>query len=217
MNTLELNALLSTLLADSSNNFYSQSERLQALNSACSYLNSELRILRQVIPITVTPLDNGNVPIPVDFVSLAYGTQWDNLKGAKTQLRQTTPQRLQFGLGTNWESEVGEPVNYVLEGSNIYLNPSPNSTGILYLSYITMPNKLLEDHDIPFFGDSRIQAYHDIIAFYAAWQLCLKDRDFEAAQMFMQYFQTRLIDLKENLRHTGDIVQPVWSDTYGVT
>ena len=217
MNTLDLNSLVSTLLADSSNNFYTQEERLQALNSACNYLNSELRILRQIVEITVTPLDGGRIPIPSDFVSISYGTQWRSQNKNVIQLRQTTPQRLQAGLGSNWNTDVGEPSQYVMEGSNIYLTPQPKEAGTVVLSYVATPNKLIEDTDIPFYGDPRIQAYHDMIAFYAAWQLCLKDRDFEAAQMFMQYFQTRLIDLKENLRHTGDIVQPVWSDTYAVT
>lgn len=216
-NTMSLNQLLSTLLADSSTNFYTKEERLQALNSACSYINSELRVLKQVVEITVTPLDGGRVPIPMDFVSINYGTQWKNQKGSTTPLRQTSPQRLQAGLGSTWDTDVGEPSQYVMEGSNIYLTPQPKEAGTVVLSYIAAPNKLIEDVDIPFYGDPRVQSYHDMIAFYAAWQLCLKDRDFEAAQQFMQYFQARMIDLKENLRHTGDVVQPVWTDNYAVT
>lgn len=213
----ELNALLSTLLADSSTNFYTDTERLQALNSACSYINSELRILRNVVTITVTPLDNGKVPLPSDFVSLSGTLSWEELNGNRTKLSHKNPKQLEQGLATDWDTSIGLPTNYVLEGGNIYLTPVPTVVGKIVMPYLAMPNKLLTDNDLPFYGDVRVQAYHDIISFYAAWQLCLKDRDFEAAQQFMQYFQARMIDLKENLRHTGGLVQPVWSDTYSTT
>lgn len=213
----ELNQLLSTLLADSSNNFYSEPERLQALNSACSYINSELRILRTVAEITVTPVDEGHVALPANFISMGLGVQWKNAAGQVTNLNHSVPFKLQSGLSSSWQTDEGIPSTYVLEGANVYITPIPKETGIVVLSYVAAPNKLINDNDLPFYGDLRVQAYHDMIAFYAAWQLCLKDRDFEAAQTFMQYFQARLIDLKENLRHTGNIVQPVWSDTYAVT
>lgn len=215
MNLLELNSQLSSLLADSSNNFYTKAERLQALNNACSYLNSEIRILRTVAYVTVTPLDE-SIPLPSDFVSLGKGLQWNDGINI-TNLERKVPIQLQTTTA-NWDDQTGIPANYVLEGGQIYLNPKPTKTGTVIISYIAMPNKLIEDTDIPFYGDPRIQAYHDMLAFYAAWQLTLKDRDFEAAQMFMQWFQARKVDLVENLRHTGDVsVQPVWSDTYSTT
>lgn len=215
MNLLELNNQLSSLLADSSTNFFTQSERLQALNNACNYLNSEVRILRTVAYITVTPLDE-SIPLPDNFVSLGKGIQWSDGK-LTTSLERKVPIQLQ-STNSDWETQIGTPTYYVLEGSQIYLNPKPAQPGTLILSYLATPNKLIDDDDVPFYGDPRIQAYHDIIAFYAAWQLTLKDRDFEAAQMFMQWFQTRKVDLVENLRHTGDVsVQPVWSDTYSTT
>lgn len=218
MNLLELNQMLSTLLADSSTNFYTQSERLQALNNACSYMNSELRILRNVAYITITSVDNGKVPLPVDFVSMGNGVQWKDLNNQVSSLDMAVPTQLQSGLSANWMTESGSaPSKYVLEGSNLYLTPIPTQAGTLLLSYITNSNKLLNDEDVPFYGDVRVQAYHDAIVFYAAWQLCLKDRDFEAAQQFMGYFQNRIIDLKENLRQTGSPIQPVWADTYSTT
>lgn len=213
MNTKELNEMLSTLLADSSENFYTKSERLVALNSACSYMNSELRILRDVEVVTVTPLDSG-IPLPTDFVALGKGLLWQDVRGTTTNLQLRTPVQLQES-NAGWGSEKGIPSSYVLEGSNIYLTPQPTEAGQVVMSFIRMPNTLLNDDDIPFYGDPRIQAYHDIIVYKAAWQLTLKDRDFEAAQQFWAYFQSRMIDLKENLRHTGGVgMQPVWGDSY---
>lgn len=213
MNTLQLKQLLSTLLADSSSNFFTDDERIQALNLACSYVNGEVRILRDVAEITVTPLDS-KVPIPADFVSLGKGITWKDTNGQLTQLERRVPIQLQAGSST-WETDTGTPAFYVLEGGNIYLTPTPNTTGTLLLSYVAMPNTIVADTDVPFYGDPRVQSYHDMLAFYAAWMLTLKDRDFEASDKFMQYFQSRMIDLKENLKQTGDVsIQPVWSDTY---
>lgn len=214
MNLLEISQLLSTLLADSSTNFYTQAERLQAVNSACNYMNSELRILKNTIEITVTPLNQGRLPIPTDFVSLNKGVQWRDSSGLVTNLEGAVPIQLQSGTSSTWDTDVGTPARYVMDGGNIYITPATSTTGVVILSYLSMPNKLLKDSDLPFYGDPRIQSYHDMIAFYAAWQLTLKDRDFEAAQQFMSFFQARMIDLKENLRHYGGPIQPVWSDTY---
>lgn len=214
MNLKEISDLLSTLLADSSTNFYTQNERLQAINSACNYLNSELRILKQTVEITMTPNNMGRVPIPVDFVSLTGPLQWRAVNGTVTPLDFAVPQQL---LGSSWDSETGTPAKYVMEGGNIYLTPAPTEAGSVVFSYVAMPNKLLKDTDMPFYGDPRVQAYHELLAYYAAWQLTFKDRDFEAAQQFMSFFQSRMIDLKENLRHTGTLIQPVWNDVYAVT
>lgn len=213
----ELNSMLSTLLADSSTNFFTQAERLQALNAACSYVNGELRLLRDVASITVTPLDEGRIALPVDFVSMGQGVLWEEQSGQRTALSRKTALQLETS-NAGWQLDVGTPQSYVMEGGQIYLTPTPTQAGIVHISYVPMPNKLLEDTDIPFYGDVRTQSHHDMLAFYAAWMLTLKDRDFEAAQQFMSYFQSRFIDLKENLRHTGQIgEQPVWSDTYSTT
>lgn len=214
MNMLDLNSMLSTLLADSSTNFYTESERTQALNTACSYINGELRLLRNVAKITVTPMDAGRIPLPTDFIALGQGVAWETADGQRSTLSHRNTLQLQTG-NVNWDLDVGIPEFYVMEGGNLYLSPSPQEAGVVVLSYIPMPNKLLVETDVPFYGDVRTQSHHDMIAFYAAWLLTLKDRDFEAAQQFMGYFQSRLIDLKENLRHTGQVsVQPVWSDIY---
>lgn len=211
MRLVEINQLLSTLLADSSNNFFTQTERLQAINGACTFINGELRILQSVAEIPVSPTDR-KIPLPADFVSLGRGVDW--VEGNLTiRLDHAVPMQ----LGSGWASEAsGSPSRYVMEGGNIYLYPKPSKPGVVQLSYIVMPNPLLEDDDVPFYGDPRTQAYHEMIAYYAAWQLTMKDRDFEAAQQFMAYFQARMIDLKENMRHAGGPLQPVWSDTYAV-
>lgn len=210
----ELNHMLSTLLADSSTNFFTQSERLQALNTACSYVNGELRLLRDVASITVTPLDAGRITLPVDFVSMGQGVTWEDQSGQRTALSRKTALQLEAG-NAGWQSETGSPQSYVMEGGQLYLTPAPSQAGVVHISYVPMPNKLLNDTDVPFYGDVRAQSHHDLLVFYAAWLLVLKDRDFEAAQQFMGYFQSRFVDLKENLRHTGQIgEQPVWSDTY---
>lgn len=210
MNYVELNTMLSSLLADTSTNYFTDVERKMALNNACSYINGEIRICQHTVDIAVTDLDN-KLPIPQDFVSLGQGVTWIDVDGNRTALEHAVPAQLQ----PSWDADTASnPQRYVMEGSNIYLFPKPNRTGIVRLSYLAMPNKLINDTDLPFYGDPRVQSHHDMIAFYAAWLLCLKDRDFEAAQQFMGYFQTRMIDLKENLRHFGGPIQPVWSDTY---
>lgn len=215
MQLFEIKNMLSTLLADSSTNFFTESERLQAINSACTYVNGELRLLRGVASLTITPTDGGKVSLPIDFVSLGQGVAWESKNGTKTNLTRRNTLQLQGGLNIDWDTTKGVPESYVMEGGQIHLTPIPNEAGVLHLSYIAMPNKLLEDSDEPFYGDVRTQSHHDMLAFYAAWMLALKDRDFEAAQQFISYFQTRFIDLKENLRHTGQIgEQPVWTDTY---
>lgn len=214
MNKAELNSMLSTLLADSSTNFFTESERVQALNTACSYINGELRLLRNVASITVTPTDQGRIPLPEDFIALGQGVVWEDLSGQRTALTRRNTLQLQT-TNVNWDTETGTPTFYVMEGGNIYLSPAPTQVGVVHLSYIPMPNKLVADTDVPFYGDLRTQSHHDMIAFYAAWLLTMKDRDFEAAQQFMRYFQSRMVDLKEILRRTGDVgVQPVWSDVY---
>lgn len=214
MNYGELNSLLSTLLADSSNNFYTAAERKQAINQACSQMNSELHICVNVVNITVTPIDD-TVGLPVDFVCLSRSVDWIEVGSTLvTALRNTSISRIR-SESADWANQRGTPEQYLIEGGRLLLTPFPNKTGILQLSYVAMPNLLDSDSDVPFYGDPRIQAYHHAIAYRAAWQLALKDRDFEAAQQFMGFFSTVMIDLKENLRQTGEVtVQPVWGDAY---
>lgn len=214
MNTKELNNLLSTLLADSSNNFYTQTERLQALNSACNHVNSELRILMNVAEVVVSPLD-ARIPLPADFISLGKGVQWRDSRGQVTNLSSTGPAQLQFSNSTTWQTEKGTPTKYVMEGGNIFLTPQPSTSGTVVLSYLSRPNVLVNDTDTPFYGDPRTQPYHEMLAFYAAWLLVLKDRDFEAADRFQSFFSSRMVDLRENMRQTGDaVVVPIWSNPY---
>lgn len=213
MDAGELNQMLSTLLADSSTNFYTVDERLQALNNACKYLNSELKLTSNVHNITITELD-GKVPLPADYIAPLNGGDWIDDRNVATEL-DWKPIRQQRMVTPDWENERGAPETLVSEGSNLYLYPQPNTPGTLRLSYLARPNVMTVDVDVPFYGDPRLEPYHDAIVFYAAWMLTLKDRDFEASQMFMQYFQARMIDLKENLRHTGMVTTPtVWADTY---
>jgi hypothetical protein len=213
MNTGELNQMLSTLLADSSLNFYTADERLLALNNACKYLNSELRIVNNVATIGITPLE-GKVRLPADYITPLNGCDWITERGVAAAL-DSIPIRQHRASVPDWENEQGEPTALVHEGSNVYLYPSPRSAGNLKLSYLARPNLLTVDDDVPFYGDQRVEPYHDAVAFYAAWMLALKDRDFEASQQFMAYFQSRMIDLKESLRYTSAVgIQPVWSDTY---
>jgi len=215
VNFSELNNLLSTLLADSSNNFYSPTERTQALNQACAYMNGELRILQTTALVTYTPSDSA-VALPENFVSMSRDVNWIPQTGQPTNLQYLPLMQLRE-RNANWQNDEGDPTNYVLDGSRVILYPQPRQAGTVQLSYIAMPNRMLDDDDLPFYGDPRVQSYHEMIAFYAAWLLCMKDRDFEASDKFMQYFQVRMIDLKENLRHVGGITQqPVWSDTYAI-
>lgn len=212
MNYAGVNMILSTLLADSSNNFFTELERQVAINTACSHMNSELRILMTTVTIAVSP-ENPMIPLPEDFVSFGKGVNW--IQGnTVVELEAGTPSRLRT-QGDNWENTTGVPSTYVLDGPFMVLYPTPTTEGAVRLSYLAMPNIVSQDTDELFYGDPRVQAYHDVIAYRAAWQLALKDRDFEAAQQFWTYFQMRMVDLRENLRQTGDVItQPVWSDTY---
>jgi hypothetical protein len=213
MNYGELNELLSTLLADSSNNFYTEAERRVAINQACRHMNTELRILLNVADITVTSLDE-SVPLPEDFVSLGRGLDWVTPSGQVTSLGFTGVSRLRQ-RDAGWEASQGIPELYVMEGGRLILYPKPKETGTVRMSYVSMPNVLELYTDPPFYGDPRVQAYHELISYRAAWQLAMKDRDFEAAQQFMAYFQARMVDLRENLRQTGDVdSSPMWGDTY---
>jgi len=215
VNFQELNNLLSTLLADSSSNFYTGTERAQALNQACAYMNGELRILQTTKLIAHTPLESV-VAMPEDFVAMSRDVNWIPQTGPTTNLQYKPLMQLRESNAL-WQGDLGDPTTYTLDGGRILLYPKPRTAGTVQLSYIAMPNRLLDDDDLPFYGDPRIQSYHEMIAFYAAWLLCMKDRDFEASDKFMQYFQVRMIDLKENLRHVGGITQqPVWSDTYAI-
>lgn len=71
----ELQTMISSLLADSSTNFWSSTEREQAINRACQYINRESMFLRDVARIPVLPTDE-YVPIPGDFSGWAGGIDW---------------------------------------------------------------------------------------------------------------------------------------------
>lgn len=92
----------------------------------------------------------------------------------------------------------------------IYLTSQPSKTGTFRLSYVPRPNELEELDDAAFYGDPRVGGYADLFAYRAAWDLLMKDRDFEMADRIQRMYQQRMVDFNESLRRMPDTIQTTW-------
>lgn len=174
-------------------------------------INNDAQLLRTTQDIPVTPID-GKVNYPADFAAYGKGLDWVDKNGV-TPLEHMSVLQVR-GRDSNWETSSGSPTHYITDGGHLYLYPWPQSEGTLRFNYVPLPNALSLDTDVPFYGDPRAIAYHDVICWYAAWYLCMKDRDFAAADRFLRAYRERQIDLKENLRRVGDPLIPFYGDDY---
>ena len=208
----EIQSMLSSLLADTSTNFYTASEREQAVNRSCQYINAEAMFLRDVKRIPVLPTDE-YVPLPGDFSGFATGVDWTEA-GVRTALSYLPVYRLRSN-NVDWDTQVGTPQYITQEGGMLYLSPWPTRAGVVTLPYVPLPNYLNKIDEPAMFADPRFNSFGELIAYRSAWDLLMKDRDFDAADRFMRTFKERFIDFKESLRRGPESVQPFYNNVYG--
>lgn len=212
MNYKEINDMINMLLGDTSTTFFTPQDRAMSINQGCRMIAAECDFLRNTQTFN-TVVDVGGYILPSSFRNLGDGIDLLEDEGAQAlhwksiqQLRTENP---------NWERTAGRPTHYTIENSNIYFYPQPDAEYTIRMNYQPAPNLLTQDDDIPFFGNLRAEPYHDCIAFYAGYLLALKDREFDLAQQMLGMYTARMIDFKEALRQTGDVIKPVlWDDPY---
>lgn len=156
----------------------------------------------------VTPADE-HVLLPEDFCAFATGADWVDARGNVTALDYRPLAQLRR-RNANWGSEAGIPTAFTVEGPVILLTPRPSQTGTFQLSYVPLPNELSDDVEPPFYGDPRMNGYSDLIVYRAAWDLLMKDRDYDAADRIQRVYRERLVDFKESLRRTPDRLNSTW-------
>lgn len=157
-----------------------------------------------------------HVLLPEDFSAFANGADWIDANGQVTSL-EYRPLALLRRRNANWESERGIPTVFTVEGPVILLYPWPSTTGTFRLSYVPLPNELSDHTEPAFYGDPRFNGYHDLLVYRAAWDLLMKDRDFEMADRIQRMYQSRYVDFMESLRKSPDRgLQATWDvGSYG--
>lgn len=156
----------------------------------------------------VTPTTD-HVLLPEDFSAFASGADWIDARGNVTALEYRPLRKARRKSGA-WESEAGIPEAFTVEGAVILLLPKPNQTGTFRLSYTPLPNELSEDIEPPFYGDPRFNGYSNLIVYRAAWDLLMKDRDYDAADRIQRMYRERMVDFRESLRKTPDQINATW-------
>ena len=151
--------------------------------------------------------------LPKDFCAWGNGADWVDQKGNITALEYIPLSKLRRHT-PDWENDKGTPTGFTVEGPSIYLYPAPNKPGTFRLSYVPLPNELSVDLEQPFYGDPRFNGYGDLIVYRAAWDLLMKDRDFEMADRIQRMYQSRYVDFMESLRKTPDKINTTWDVGY---
>lgn len=99
----------------------------------------------------------------------------------------------------------------------IYLSPKANRPGTFRLNYIPVPNVLTDEIEPPFYGDPRFNGYSDLIVYRAAWELLMKDRDFDMADRIQRRYKERMVDFQESLRRLPEKLNSTWDvGNYGL-
>lgn len=97
-----------------------------------------------------------------------------------------------------WEQSGGPPTAYFQDpsrSSSIGVYPFPNtasSTGTLRVMYAAQVQDLVSGLDVPFNAEARFYPYHDILIYYAVYNLLYIDGEIARAQEFKAIYEVRL-------------------------
>lgn len=97
-----------------------------------------------------------------------------------------------------WENSVGVANSYFQDPSQtdkIGVYPWPNSsssTGTIKVIYYAVAPVISSDADIPFNGEARFYAYHDLLEYFAAYRVYLLEGEVDKAGLYRQEYESRL-------------------------
>lgn len=212
MNYGEINELVSVLLGEDSSTFFTDRERMLVINQACRTIANNMDFLRNTTEISIEA-NKGYYILPRDFYGWGDGVDfYDGTSSSRLTYKSVQALRQEF---PNWQDDTaGTPLYYSGENNYLYLYPAPGSAYTIRLNYQVAPNELVDNCDLPFYGNLISRPFHDLIAYQAAWFLLMKDHEYDSADRIQVIMNRRQIDFMEALRETGDAVHPIATQAY---
>jgi len=114
-------------------------------------------------------------------------------------LPQATIGSLDMNQSYWFKQSTGVPINYYWTWNNkIGLYYVPDIPYILDIDYIKEATDMVNDSDIPFDGNNRLNAYHELIVWYASAYLMLCDKKTEATA-FLSFYTNGLTRMKNQI------------------
>ncbi len=94
----------------------------------------------------------------------------------------------------------GQPHQYVIDGTNLKLWPTPDAGYTVNLRYYRLPETLVNANDVP----ETPPEYWDLLVSYALWHCFERENDYQAAQYHKQRFDEDLAKARGELQYDTD-------------
>lgn len=99
--------------------------------------------------------------------------------------------------GSKWETITGRPQMYYQPDNSAQLcvYPYPNTAtdvGTIRAIYNNRADALVNDSDVPYNGELRFAAYHDLLKWYAAYRIFVIEGQVEKSSVYAQEYTSRL-------------------------
>lgn len=158
------------------------------LRMAESKINRKLRVREMVTVGTLTTVaSTRTVALPTDWLAFQSVTIDDSLD------RAMTPTSFEIiHEGALW-SQTGQPEEYAIQGSLMYLSPLPSDVFTLDVSYFSKLTALTNDTDT----NAVLQAHYDLYLNAVLEQAALYTQDLELAGVFSSNFDNILQDVNK--------------------
>jgi hypothetical protein len=95
---------------------------------------------------------------------------------------------------------TGQPQQYVIEGNNLRLYPTPDAAYTVKLRYYRLPEALVNANDVP----ETPPEYWDLLVSFALWHCFERENDYQAAQYHKQRFDEDLAKARGELQYDTD-------------
>ena len=95
--------------------------------------------------------------------------------------------------------QTGSPTRYLINGSTLYVYPTPDAAYTLTFRYYKLPDDMVADGDFP----SLPQPYRHLLVRYALYRAFQRENDYESANYFQLDFEQGLMKLRGEGQYEG--------------
>lgn len=165
------------------------------LNEAQRYIAAQTDFRELFKTYTVTTSGGaGSYALPADFLRLYNITIVDG-QGNTIPLFEEVLMDFQTRPAAS-----GQPSQYTIEGTNIYVWPTPDAAYTLKVRYYKLPTLLTQPNDEPEIPSE----YHHLLVSYALWHCYERENDYQSAQYHKGRFDEDLMKARGEVQYDTD-------------
>ena len=184
MTFVEIQTEVRSYVAEAEAGFFSDTEIKRWINLAQNDIIVKTECLESMA--TITKKGSG-FALPADALKVKW-VLYDNDK-------------LDFFLFADYlkvknRTEESTVSKYTLRRHNVYLCYAPESANEIDVYYVEIPDKLVDDTDVPLNGERHLYPFHNLLVLYATYRAKIKAREKDEANSYLQEYLAGLETIK---------------------